>query len=103
MGIRSKRWFSGTLLSGSEFVGCYERKLNLSKIDKDVLAVDMESVALAQIAKRFNKSWAVVKTIADGMDDQGIVSIDYLTFLNHASKNSSFVIEKILHELNRPA
>ncbi|MEW6056575.1 MAG: 5'-methylthioadenosine/S-adenosylhomocysteine nucleosidase [Bdellovibrionota bacterium] len=84
--------YEGTILSGSEFVANSLRKKDLRKLDKDALLVDMESAALAQIARKLKLPFVAAKTVADRANPKKSISEDYKAFLSAASEHGRHVI-----------
>ena len=72
----------GTFLTGDQFVTSIDM-LHGAKLD-DVVSIDMESMALATAAKRFNKDFLIIRSISDNLD------------LSKANKNEFTAAEKSL-------
>lgn len=89
---------SGTVLSGSEFVGNSKRKILLSKLDSKACAVEMEAAAVAMIATKFSVPFVVIKTIADRLHPDGSISSDYLKFAESASHKASLITRILIEE-----
>lgn len=87
---------SGTILSGSEFVGNTNRKKELASIRTDVLAVEMEAAGVGQIAARRGVPLIVVKTIADRVTPDGSVSSEYLKFSEAAAETAAHIASAIV-------
>lgn len=86
----------GMILSGSEFVGRLDRKQDLSTKYPSALAVEMESAAVAFVAKKFQIPVAVVKTIADRRDPsphKRSIADDYLAFAKQSADVAARVFE----------
>ena len=86
----------GVLLSGSEFVGNFDRKKTISSKVKGSLAVEMEAAAVALVANKLQIPFAVVKTIADRLNPDGTISSDYNQFLKSAADSAAQVISLIV-------
>ncbi len=72
---------TGLLGTGDSFVADTSRK-NLLKMDlPDLLAVDMESAAVAQVCHEFNRPFNVVRIISDAADDDAV--LDFHQFIKH--------------------
>lgn len=89
----------GTILSGSEFVANAKRKSELYKNFNHPLLVEMEAGAIAQMSRRLNIPFAILKTVSDTANPKTTVSEDYKTFVKEASLNSENLL-KILFGLN---
>ena len=92
---------TGTILSGSEFVGRAKRKKTLKETHPKALLVDMEDGAIAQLARKLNIPFAVAKTVADRASPSTSVSEDYKMFLKQAAKRSSVLLKALLNEEGR--
>jgi 5'-methylthioadenosine/S-adenosylhomocysteine nucleosidase len=88
-----ERILKGTILSGSEFVGCSERKLKIRTLDNAALLVDMEAAALCQISRNLGLPIGIAKTVADTLYPQKTISDDFKTFLSSAARHSHAVIQ----------
>lgn len=87
---------SGTVLSGSEFVGTTARKLAIARLAVDAMLVDMEAAGVAQVASRLKIPFVVVKTVADRLHPDGSIEQDFQTCLNAAAKNAAHVLRRCL-------
>ncbi|KAJ3028034.1 UNVERIFIED_CONTAM: hypothetical protein HDU68_002617 [Siphonaria sp. JEL0065] len=58
----------GLMLSGNEFVGYRERRVQLAREFPGALILDMEAGAVAQISSYYKIPWIVLKTVADALD-----------------------------------
>jgi len=90
--------YSGTLLSGNEFVGSAERKREIASIEENVYMVDMESAGIAQIAQKLNIPFVAAKTVADRMSQNGTISNDYKKFLQSASNHAAEIFKIVVLE-----
>ncbi len=81
----------GVIASGSEFVGRLERKTAISGLHSELLAVDMEACAVANVCGEFKIPFVVAKTISDTLHTDGTIESDFVKFLNYASANASQV------------
>ena len=86
----------GLIMSSDTFAGDrrqLETIFNEHFKDELILAVDMESYAIAKIASEYNIEWCIIRAISDivGMDSQ----IDsYQEFAETAAKQAFVIIEK---------
>lgn len=90
--ISEFKYVEGAVLSGSEFVGSAERKLQLARKVTGAIAVEMESAAIAQVTNEFGVPFAVLKTIADRLNANKSISNDYNQFIGRASANAAQVM-----------
>ena len=90
------KFHTGSILSGNEFVGDFQRKVDITKIDPHALAVEMESAGVAQVAKKLGIPFAVIKTIADRLNPAGSISGEYNNFIQLAAENSMKVVDLLI-------
>ncbi|QLB12547.1 adenosylhomocysteine nucleosidase [Bisgaardia hudsonensis] len=87
----------GLICSGDSFIND-EQKLTKIKADfPDVIAVEMEAAAIAQVCDAFNVPFVVVRAISDA--GNGEASMSFEEFLPLAAKKSSEIILEILNEI----
>lgn len=75
---------SGDIVSGSEFSAGINRKLSLKERFPDATMVEMESSAIAFVAKKANIPFIVVKTVADTINSTP--SDEYTNFIQSNQK-----------------
>ncbi len=85
----------GTILSGSEFAGSKKSKEEIASLDKDALLVDMESSAVAQLARKESIAFVSVKVVADRLVPKTSIEDDYKTFLDTANKNNKLIMNAL--------
>jgi adenosylhomocysteine nucleosidase len=88
--------FEGTILSGSEFAASTQRKQALKALAHNVLLVDMEAAALAQVARMLQIPFVSAKTVADRADPKSSIPDDYKKFLESAASHSASVLQALL-------
>jgi adenosylhomocysteine nucleosidase len=91
-----KRVFTGTLVSGNEFVASPVRKRALAEIDKHVLAVEMEAAGVAQTARKLGIPFVVAKTIADRLSPESAIADEYLLFMKRAAENAALIMDMLV-------
>lgn len=91
---------SGTLLSGSEFVGTPERKKQLRGFGDDAWLVDMEAAALGQVARRLGIPYLAAKTVADRALPDGTIAHDYVKFLHAAAQHSRVMMRGLVRQFS---
>lgn len=91
-----ERVFTGTLVSGSEFVASPTRKRTLAEIKDHVLAVEMEAAGVAQTAQKLGVPFVVAKTIADRLSPEGAIADEYRQFMQRAAENAALIMELIM-------
>jgi len=85
--------YVGAIMSGDSFIKDDKGSLLYQKFGG--LCVDMESAAWAQVAKRYNIPFVVVRSISDQAD--GSAADNFSEFLETAVKNLSLMIEKLIN------
>lgn len=95
----------GLIASGDRFVcGAEESRLlknSLTGAGHEVLAVEMEGAAVAQVCLDYGVPFAAVRTISDRADDSA--HVDFPRFVNEvASRYAHLIIERLLHSLPAP-
>ena len=95
--ISGHKVFKGVVASGSEFVGRSERKRKISSLHSELLAVDMEACAVANICLLFKTPFVVAKTISDTLHTDGTIETDFVKFLKLASQNAAEVVKEITY------
>lgn len=85
--------FFGRILTGEQFIGEKERKIELGK-EFEALCVDMESAAVAQVCYRLDKDFLIIRSISDTPSDEA--GMEYNTFVELAANNSKEILKEIL-------
>lgn len=78
----------GLIASGDEFIGSSARLEELKNHFPDLLAVEMEGAAVAQVCFEFGIPFAVIRTISDSADEQS--AIDFLAFIREVASVYAF-------------
>jgi adenosylhomocysteine nucleosidase len=73
----------GLIASGDQFIGSAARVQALRNTLPDVLAVEMEGAAVAQVCHEYGVPFSVIRTLSDTADDQA--HIDFPAFLNEVA------------------
>lgn len=90
---------SGTIASGDVFFYNTHQKEQLQTALPDVLCVEMEGAAVAQVCYESNIPFAVVRTISDGADEQS--PTDFARFTKKvASIYSAEIVKSLYGQLN---
>jgi adenosylhomocysteine nucleosidase len=85
----------GQIASGDSFFASYEDKENLLAILPEVLCVEMEGAAVAQVCFEYNVPYVVIRTISDEANDNSVV--DFKDFVSQvASKFGVEIIKKMI-------
>lgn len=82
-GLERPRVHRGLIASGDEFIHKAERRAALKECFPDVLAVEMEGAAVAQVCFEFGLPFAVIRTISDGADEGA--PLDFMQFIERVA------------------
>ena len=94
LGLPQPRVHRGLIASGDQFVASAEDAETLRHHLPDVLAVEMEGAAVAQVCDAFGLPCAVVRTISDRADASA--HLDFLRFVNEVASPYSLAIVSAL-------
>jgi adenosylhomocysteine nucleosidase len=87
--------YSGLIASGDQFITSQDKRQALQKDLPELLAVEMEGAAVAQVAHAYDIPFVVIRTISDKADDNAI--IDFPRFLQQIA--SHFTAGIVYHYL----
>jgi adenosylhomocysteine nucleosidase len=80
----------GLIASGDEFVSSSERIVQLKNHLPEVLAVEMEGAAVAQVCHEFEIPFAIIRTISDDADESS--AEDFMRFIEKVAAHYAFHI-----------
>jgi adenosylhomocysteine nucleosidase len=84
----------GEIASGDQFFSSNEQKKNIKTLLPDVLCVEMEGAAVAQVCYEYEIPFCIIRTISDVADDQS--PIDFPSFIKKiSSKYAAEIIKNI--------
>jgi adenosylhomocysteine nucleosidase len=92
--LRSPVLHAGLIASGDEFIHHRERLAGLRASLPDLLAVEMEGAAVAQVCFEFGVPFAVVRTISDGANEDA--PVDFMEFIEGVASRYAFGIVRRL-------
>lgn len=93
-GITEPRVFMGDIASGDKFFNTASHKTELMQYLPDVLCVEMEGAAVAQVCYEYGLPFSIVRIISDVADNNA--HIDFPSFVsNVASQYSVAIIKEI--------
>ena len=96
-GIRKPNLFVGEIASGDQFFASHLAKQNLQVELPDVLCVEMEGAAVAQVCYEYEIPYTIIRTISDTADDNA--HIDFATFIkNIASPYAAEIIQQLIKQ-----
>lgn len=97
LGLYTPTLHHGLIGSGDEFIGSRGRQDALRQDLPDLLAVEMEGAAVAQVCFEFGIPFAVIRTISDGANEHS--AVDFVHFIDKVASNYAFHIIKRWCEL----
>jgi adenosylhomocysteine nucleosidase len=86
--LQQARVHYGLIASGDEFIGSTARLQELRQHFPDLLAVEMEGAAVAQVCFEFGIPFSVIRTISDSADEQS--AVDFLSFIREVASVYAF-------------
>ena len=86
--LHQPRVHRGLIASGDEFISSTDRLQQLRKHFPDLLAVEMEGAAVAQVCHEFCIPFSVIRTISDSADEQS--AVDFLAFIREVASVYAF-------------
>ena len=92
--LKTPRPHHGLVASGDEFITSSGKIADLRLCLPDMLAVEMEGAAVAQVCFEFGVPYAIVRTISDQADEDA--NIDFRRFLERVAQRYAFNIVKRL-------
>ncbi len=96
--ISQPQLFLGDIASGDQFFSSNEQKSDLKAQLPNVLCVEMEGAAVAQVCYEYEIPFSIIRTISDVADDQS--HLDFPSFIkNISSKYSTAIIKNIYKQL----
>lgn len=84
----------GLIASGDEFINSRARLSELKSALPELLAVEMEGAAVAQVCFEFGVPFAVIRTISDAANEDA--PVDFLQFIERVAARYAFGIVKRL-------
>jgi adenosylhomocysteine nucleosidase len=96
--ISQPKLFIGDIASGDQFFASNEQKHKLNSQLPDVLCVEMEGAAVAQVCYEYEIPFSIIRTISDVADDNS--HVDFPSFIKKiSSKYASEIIKNIFNQL----
>jgi adenosylhomocysteine nucleosidase len=93
--ISNPKVFLGKIASGDKFFANNNEKESLLKVLPDVLCVEMEGAAVAQVCFEYNIPFVIIRTISDTANESS--PIDFNEFVNQvASKFGVAIIQALI-------
>ncbi len=93
--LKDRPYTVGTIASGDQFIVAQDPLRPIINVYNDIVAIEMESAAIAQVATLENIPFLIVRAISDiiGEDAQ---SDNFSSFLKHASEVSAELLFKMV-------
>lgn len=86
--LHQPRVHQGLIASGDEFIASVARLQELKADFPDLLAVEMEGAAVAQVCHEFGVPFSVIRTISDNANEDS--ATDFLSFIKHVASVYAF-------------
>ena len=90
--LSSPRVYRGLIASGDEFIDSRMKLGELKAAFPDLLAVEMEGAAVAQVCFEFGVPFSVIRTISDGANEEA--PHDFVHFVDRVASRYAFGIVK---------
>lgn len=87
-GLHQPQLHCGLIASGDEFISSAIRLTELKQDFPDLLAVEMEGAAVAQVCFEFGLPFSVIRTISDGANEDS--AVDFMGFTHHVASVYAF-------------
>lgn len=95
LGISNPSIHTGLIASGDQFISSVEKQQELLTDLPDLLAVEMEGAAVAQVAYEYQLPFVVIRVISDKANDESIV--DFPRFIeNVASHFTAGIVNRMI-------
>jgi adenosylhomocysteine nucleosidase len=89
----------GLISSGDQFIHRKSDVADLKALLPDVLAVEMEGAAIAQVCFEFGLPFTIVRTISDGANENS--AMDFVHFIDHVAAHYAFhIIKRFCQQAN---
>ncbi|MGV8894442.1 MAG: 5'-methylthioadenosine/adenosylhomocysteine nucleosidase [Burkholderiaceae bacterium] len=96
--LKTPRLHRGLVASGDEFITSSDKITALKRALPEVLAVEMEGAAVAQVCFEFGIPFAVIRTISDKANENAC--IDFNSFLEQVAQRYAFhIVQRMCVEL----
>ncbi|MXN92426.1 5'-methylthioadenosine/adenosylhomocysteine nucleosidase [Flavobacterium sp. Sd200] len=95
--IIAPKFYTGEIASGDRFFANNDQKDNLLAALPDVLCVEMEGAAVAQVCYEYDIPFTVIRTISDSANDTS--HIDFPVFIKKVSSQYSVVIIQAIYNI----
>lgn len=94
--IPESKFYSGTILTGDQFINSKEKISSLKK-EFGGLACEMEAGSIAQTCFLAKVPFGIIRTISDSADNSS--HVDFYSFLKKSSENAAKLLKKFIKSL----
>lgn len=96
--ISKPKLFMGNIASGDQFFSSQEQKNELHTQLPDILCVEMEGAAVAQVCYEYEVPFSIIRTISDTADETA--HVDFPSFIKKiSSKYAAEIIKNIFSQM----
>lgn len=88
--VKTSRVHRGLIASGDQFIGQLAQIQSLKAALPDLLAVEMEGAAVAQVCFELGIPFAVIRTISDNANDEA--AVDFMRFVTTVASRYAFEV-----------
>jgi adenosylhomocysteine nucleosidase len=100
--LHTPRVHRGLIASGDEFIDNRNKLAALKTTIPDLLAVEMEGAAVAQVCFEFGIPFGIIRTISDGANEDS--SIDFMRFIDRVAAHYAFhIVQRLCKQMEMPA
>jgi adenosylhomocysteine nucleosidase len=92
--ISNPKVFLGKIASGDKFFASNREKENLLKVLPDVMCVEMEGAAVAQVCFEYNVPFVIIRTISDAANESS--HVDFKDFVDQVASKFGIAIVQAL-------
>ncbi len=94
LGISTPKVYSGLIASGDQFISSLQKQAELLQALPELLAVEMEGAAVAQVAYEYDLPFIVIRVISDKANHDAV--IDFPRFIEQVASHFTAGIVKLL-------
>ncbi len=87
----------GLIATGDAFIADHQRVERIKEIFPDVMAVEMEAAAIAQVAYLYGTPFIVIRALSDLPDKE--MPMSFVEYLDLAATNSANMVIKVLDKI----
>ena len=100
-GVLQHHVYVGTIASGDQFIAHPDRLEELRAAIPDLLCVEMEGAAVAQVCHEYGVPFLVIRTISDKADHSA--PVDFVSFIQEVARKYSYgILKRLVPALSEP-